>query len=455
MHHSIHVSRWVSTVAGHGLDLHMFPIDAGEPNPNLAQITLHWPEAPDGTGEVPPEPLAPPRRTLLERAARFAAYAAEHPRSAVALTLERIRSLQGTRSVSQDEPPETTSNGTALRIAPFKAIADDLGSLAEQAAGSVRLGESDATAPVLHGPGVLASLIRRLQPDIVHSMEFQHAGYLVLKAKELYGPGFPPWLATNWGSDIYYFQRFDDHRRQISRLLKAIDYYSCECQRDVGLARELGFTGRVMPVLPNSGGFDFDHLSELSSSRPPSQRKLLMIKGYHHFAGRAMMSLAVLESLAERLRDYEIVLYSVSSEPRQRAFELSANGILNIRVIDLATHDEILTLFGKARLYLGVSISDAISTSVLEAMAMGAFPIQTNTACADEWFEDGTGGFLVPPDNFDLIQARVVEALDNNELVDRAAAINYETAKARLDRRVLGPKIAAFYDAVLPASRTR
>ena len=45
----------------------------------------------------------------------------------------------------------------------------------------------------------LARTIRRLKPDLVHSLEFQHAGYLALEARRRIRRGFPPWIATNWG----------------------------------------------------------------------------------------------------------------------------------------------------------------------------------------------------------------------------------------------------------------
>ena len=130
----------------------------------------------------------------------------------------------------------------------------------------VRIGESGTSAPLPYGPRVLARLIHRLKPDLIHSMEFQHAGYRVLRAKELLGGRFPAWLATNWGSDIYYYRHFDGHRQQIQRLLANIDYYSCECQRDVRLARELGLKGKAMAVFPNSGGIDLAKAEELKKT---------------------------------------------------------------------------------------------------------------------------------------------------------------------------------------------
>ena len=47
-----------------------------------------------------------------------------------------------------------------------------------------------------------------------------------------------------------------------------------------------------------------------------------------------------------------------------------------------------MKLFEEAKIYVGVSRSDGISTSLLEAMAMGAIPVQTSTSCCEEWFQD-------------------------------------------------------------------
>lgn len=86
-------------------------------------------------------------------------------------------------------------------------------------------------------------------------MEIQHAGYSVHEVKQKLD-SFPPWIVTNWGSDIYLFGRLREHQKTIAQILDSCDYYSCECTRDIALARELGFKGNVLPVIPNSGGME-------------------------------------------------------------------------------------------------------------------------------------------------------------------------------------------------------
>ena len=92
----------------------------------------------------------------------------------------------------------------------------------------------------------LTRVVSRLQPDIIHSMEMQAAGYLTLEAKNRSSNSFSPWLVTIWGSDIFLFGRLDAHREKIRAVLTNCDYFSCECERDVKLARTLGFKGEIV-----------------------------------------------------------------------------------------------------------------------------------------------------------------------------------------------------------------
>lgn len=442
MHNSPHTARWIDIAADLGYDLHIFPLEPSTPHHKLRDLTLHVPVL----DEPPKEAVKEARRKgIRSRVLNFLRLLRSDPAHALKRIKQAMLVSPAAEVIDVEPPPfDTTSSGVKIRhLSTYQTI----GAVAEVTE-TVRLGradESDQTALRIHGPEVLADLIQKLQPDLIHSMEFQHSAYLVLAARDRIKGSFPRWLATNWGSDIFLFGRRPDHAQQIRRVCEAIDLYSCECHRDVALGREFGYRGPDLPVLPNSGGMDINHVLSLRDQAPPSARKLIMVKGYDHFAGRAMVSLAVLERFAEQLEGYTIVLFSVGAKPRVRALELAEAGTLKIKVIDWATHDDILRHFGQARIYLGISISDAISTSVLEAMAMGAFPIQTDTSCCQEWFVHGRTGFAIPPDDFEKICERFATALTDDMLVDAAAVENFEIIKSRLAVEVLRPKMDEFY----------
>jgi glycosyltransferase involved in cell wall biosynthesis len=156
------------------------------------------------------------------------------------------------------------------------------------------------------------------------------------------------------------------------------------------------------------------------------------------------------------LGGYEVWIYSASPDVAVAA-ELFAKST-GIRVTLLpkdTSHAEILSRHGRAKISIGLSISDAISTSLLEAMVMGAFPIQSWTACADEWIEDGRTGLLVPPDDPETVETAIRKALTEDGLVDRAQEENLRVAAQRLDRERIRPMAVGIYNQVVAETGRR
>ena len=108
--------------------------------------------------------------------------------------------------------------------------------------------------------------------------------------------------------------------------------------------------------------------------------------------------------------------------------------------------------FGAARIHVGLSISDGISQSLIESMVMGAFPIQSCTACANEWIENGKSGFLVPPEDPYRVAEALRCALTDDHLVDQAAILNAETAQQHLAYAHVKGKVVEMYKSIFAAS---
>jgi glycosyltransferase involved in cell wall biosynthesis len=306
-------------------------------------------------------------------------------------------------------------------------------------------------------PWALAGMIRWLKPDIVHSMEIQHAGYLTLAAREVLKGKFPPWIVTNWGSDIYLYGRLSEHQQKIKAVMSACDYYDSECHRDVELAKQFGFKGEVFPVLPNTGGFDLQQARQLRQPGPTSARRLIALKGYQGWAYRALVGLRAIELCADVLKEkgYRIAIYLANPETKIAAELLAKSSGLPIDIIPHVPHEEMLRLHGRARVSIGLSISDALSTSALEAMVMGSFPIQSNTSCLGELVQDGESGMLVHPEDPEAVAAALRRAIADEELVDRAAEINARIAAEHLDRSVVRPQVVQMYERIAAQARSK
>lgn len=121
----------------------------------------------------------------------------------------------------------------------------------------------------------------------------------------------------------------------------------------------------------------------------------------------------------------------------------------------LVPYEQILAMHGRSRISIGLSVSDAISTSLLEAMAMGSFPIQSNTGCGDEWIEEGISGTLVHPEDPRPVADAIRRAVDDDDLVDRASAANERVVRERLAYNVVRAKAISMYQDALARGRDR
>lgn len=287
---------------------------------------------------------------------------------------------------------------------------------------------------------MLKYTVRKFEPTHVHLIEFQNAGYIGVRAFAKSTERTFKLICTNYGSDIFWFRQFPAHLAKLRSLLRLCDIYSAECERDVQLARDLGFKGQVMPVRPNAGGFKPEVLDAPLSK--DATRNLVMVKGYQGWVGRAKIALQAIRLIQGDLQDLEIVVFSSNWSVARDAQKLGTELGLKVRVHKKGTlpHEAILELFSKAKVYIGLSLSDGISTSLLEAMAMGAIPVQTYSACCNEWFSNS--GVIVRDLRPDTVAISIREALRLSKLeanrIRNRATVNMRASDETVRQDSLG-----------------
>jgi hypothetical protein len=297
----------------------------------------------------------------------------------------------------------------------------------------------------------LAAVIRRVKPDVVHTLEMQRAGYLMLNACRYLGTHRPPWIYSVWGSDIFHFRHDPQHVDTIRRVLATCDYLMADCRRDTRLAAELGFGGETLGVFPGGGGLSLSDISALRRPGPASARKSIAIKGYHNekWGGRALVALQAVHRCADALRDYEVVVYAATPEVRTVVAHVRAVSGLDIRCPGRIPREDLLALMGRSRIALAVGTTDGTPNSLLEAMALGAFPVQSDTVSTGEWIEEGVNGCLVSPEDPAAIERAMRKALADDALVDGASERNGEIIGERADRPSVRCAVVAAYERAL------
>jgi len=289
----------------------------------------------------------------------------------------------------------------------------------------------------------LRKLINSNNYDFIHALELQHAGYLMLDL-DFSARENTKLIVTNWGSDIYFFQNSPDHEQKLRRLLKKASRYSAECSRDYELARKLGFKGEFLPIIPNS----FSNDKTEGKFVLTSDRTQIIAKCYGEVFGLGSLVISAVESMLLENLKYSFFLYSVTSDLEELVVNLAAKfpGRLRFSTVrNSLSHKDLLLEFSKSRVYLGASLSDGISTSFLESMSQGAFPIQTNTSCAADWIKKGCLGIAVNPD-LESIIASLRIGINDDELVNKAQALNPLILEQHTNFDNLSKIAKAFYD---------
>lgn len=306
-----------------------------------------------------------------------------------------------------------------------------------------------------HRPLELKWLIDKVKPDIIHTLETQHAGYLVAETRKMYAQDFPLWIHSNWGIDLHFYGQLKFHKMLIRDMLSLVDVFICEGGRDSRLAIEHGYKGEIAFNIPGGGGYDLNYFELRRKMTPTSQRKLILVKGYQNEVRRALVALRAIERCADILSGYEVVIFSASPDVVVKAELLTATTGIQTRIVPHSSQQELFELLAEARLSMTVNLSDGLPNTMLEAMLMGALPVQSWTSCADEWIENGVNGFLVPPEDPEEIEFALRRALSDNFLVDEAANINWSIARERLERNSLKKKVVALYNNSLATFRRK
>jgi glycosyltransferase involved in cell wall biosynthesis len=288
----------------------------------------------------------------------------------------------------------------------------------------------------------LEQIIKEIQPDIVHSFEMQSCSYPILKTMNK----FPKikWIYSCWGSDLYFYKNIKRHKTKIISVLKRVNYLHTDCERDFRLAQELGFLGKHMGVIPGGTGYKLEGLKEYKL--PIAERKTILIKGYQNKFGRGLNSVKALEKLQIDTNYYNVVIFGAHKE----IIEYVNKNQLPYQIYDRheLTQDRLLKVMGKSLIYIGNNISDGMPNTLLEAIIMGAFPIQSNPGgVTEEIIHHGKNGFLIKnPEDVNEIKNLIFQAISNISIIKKAAEINIDLANNKLSYEVNNLKVIEIYE---------
>lgn len=295
-------------------------------------------------------------------------------------------------------------------------------------------------------------LLNQLKPDIVHSFAMQLSCIPVLNVMQEYSK--IKWIYSSWGSDIFMHEKLGITKEKFSEVLKRVDYLITDCERDHQITLKNGFANQFLGVFMGNGGIAINKNFILNFN----ERNIILVKGYEDGIGKALQIIEAIELLPiQLLENFKIIIYSTNDSLKEKVEESKYFKSLNTKIYskgEFISNDRLLEIMGKSILHIANSISDGLPTSGVEAMGMGAFPIQSNPGnVSEEVMTHGKNGYLIA-DPFDVVAiAEIIkDALNNKELRENAQIYNVDFVNKKFNREVLREQIVKIYENIYKES---
>lgn len=311
--------------------------------------------------------------------------------------------------------------------------------------------------------GSLAAVIREWRPDIIHTLGFDPASYLYMRARRQHGvEGIGRWIAQARGGPDLALQYFSpDFRPAIEDVLRNCDHFIADNLANYELAASWGLDGSKsrdpgMGVVSGAGGIDVDGLSGRWTKLPSKRERVIVWpKCYETYTAKAMPVFEAILKVWPQIAPCRIeMLWLVQPEVRiwyEKLFppELKESCIAHPRL----TREETLVHMQKARVMMAPSIADGIPNSMMEAMALGAAPLVSPLDTITPVVQPDQNVVFARNLYPDEIADGLVRLMTDDSLVDRLARNNVQRVREIADRKRVRERAAVFYDEVAALSR--
>jgi glycosyltransferase involved in cell wall biosynthesis len=302
----------------------------------------------------------------------------------------------------------------------------------------------------------LATLIRQIQPDLLHAMRIPFEGI----AAALAASKPIKLIVSVWGNDFTLFaNQYPLMAWQTRQTLRRADALHADCQRDMRLARNpWGFAAAKLGlVVPGNGGIRgevfFPAPQNTSTLRnvlniPAEAPVVVNARGVRDYVRNDLFFKAAAQVIQKKPGVVFVCLGMAGNSTVEKW--IADLGIqANVRLIGGLPHHEMADLFRLGMVAASPSLHDGTPNTLLEAMACGAFPVAGDIESVREWITDGQNGLLFPVLDVERQTKALLHALDDQALRAQALAQNLELIATRAAYKVAMAQAEAFYATVL------
>lgn len=281
-----------------------------------------------------------------------------------------------------------------------------------------------------------------LKPDLVHALYLQDSGFFAALSH------FHPLVVTALGSDVLiYPYKSTAYRIMTRHVLKKADAIHSVGDHLTKKLVKLGASLKKIITVPL--GVD---LSLFHPDAEPIMKKENIIVSTRSLKPiyNVQLLIKAMPNIIKEVEDVKVIIVGDGEE--KDALVASVRKLKlgeHMKFVGAVKHEEIPRWLRAAKVYVSTSLYDGTSISLLEAMVCGVFPVVSDIEANSPWIKDGENGFLVPPDNPELLARRIVEAIGKEELRESAKNKNIGLVRERADWQDNLKKIEELYQRML------
>lgn len=306
------------------------------------------------------------------------------------------------------------------------------------------------------GPAMLPLYARRFRqvvknrnPDIVHALRIPYEGMLAS-----YTPLEYPLIISIWGNDLtLHADKSRWMKRQTWRTLKRANGLIADVNRDLRLSAQWGFNSdRPALVAPTSGGIDLtemnrkrsQELKQLDGKIPTDKLLVVNPRGLRPSYVRNDVFFQSIPLLLERWSNVFFVCPSMADQPEALHWIRRLGIEKHVALLPYLSQEKLWDLFLHTTITVSPAIHDGTPNTLLEAMALGCFPIAGDIESLREWIVPGVNGLLVDPSSPEALADALWLALDRSSLRARAAEKNFRIIQERAEVNLVRTQVEVF-----------
>jgi glycosyltransferase involved in cell wall biosynthesis len=296
----------------------------------------------------------------------------------------------------------------------------------------------------------LHTLAAQVKPDVVHALRIPFEGMLATAAQ------LPIPLAVSiWGNDLtLHAARSHLMRSWTRRTLRRANGLVADARRDIRLAHLWGFQKeRAWSVLPGGGGVDLVEIHRVldedspapAADIPDSAIAVINPRGFRPGSVRNDVFFQAIPMVVQHSPNVVFLCAGMAGQPEALEWVQRLKIEKYVRLLPYMPQVDLWRYFSISQISTSISAHDGTPNSLLEAMAIGCFPVAGDIESLREWITPGVNGLLVEPSKPQTAAEALLLAIEKPELRQKAAGINLDRLAGRAEINLVRTQMEVFY----------